>query len=79
LPDRATADHLAAIIRAHLGEIEGDLLEEALRAFIKRQEARNLVARDQLLNAAYLITRGSIPTGKERDNLIELLLRELNR
>jgi MoxR-like ATPase len=79
LPERATPDHLAAIVRAHLGEVDRRLLEEVIHAFTERQEARNLVASDQLLNAIYLISRGTIPQGQEREKLIHLLLRELNR
>jgi MoxR-like ATPase len=79
LPEKASASHLAAIVRAHLGDVDQGLLDEAISAFISRQEERNLVASDQLLNAIYLITRGKIPTGGEREKLIGLWLRELNR
>jgi MoxR-like ATPase len=79
LPDRATKEHLAAIVRAHLGEVDSVLLDEVVRVFLSKQEARNLVASDQLLNAVYLIARGKVPSGEERENLIGLILRELNR
>jgi MoxR-like ATPase len=79
LPDKPSPEHLASIVRAHLGEVDEGLVKEVIGAFVKRQEARNLVASDQLLNAVYLITQGSIPTGAEREKMIDLLLRELNR
>ena len=53
--DAIPAEHLADVVRAHLGPVEERLLDEAVAAFTRRQDAHDLVASDQLLNAVYLI------------------------
>jgi MoxR-like ATPase len=79
LPDKATPEHLAAVVHAHLEMVAPGLLEEAIAAFIKRQADGHLVASDQLLNAVYLITQGKVPAGQGRADLVTLLLRELDQ
>src|SRR5262249_48712254 len=60
LPERAPPEHLAVVVKAHLGEVDVGLLQEAIRAFVGRQDAGGLVASDQLLNAVYLVAQGRI-------------------
>jgi MoxR-like ATPase len=79
LPQKTEAEHLRKIVSAHLGETDSSLLEGLIKRFVAKQESRNLMANDQLLNAVYLITRGSVPDDTQRQALIEALLRELNR
>jgi MoxR-like ATPase len=79
LPRKTPPDRLRSIVKAHLGIEDSKLLEDLVAQFGKQQDARNLMANDQLLNAIFLITAGKIPEGTQRDELKTLLLRELNR
>ena len=70
-------DELRAIVQAHLGMADTDKLEALLSEFDDRRSKGSLLATDQLLNAFFLVTRGSLMTDKERELLENILLREL--
>jgi MoxR-like ATPase len=81
LPDE---ERLVKIVTTHFNDpsvAEGE--RELIRAFAERiRSAPNRqvsLAVDQLLNATFLVTRLNAPTGAERDKLIELVQRELDR
>jgi MoxR-like ATPase len=76
---------LEKIIRAHFQEElkpQSNLVEKEIdgliKEFIKKRQKGDL-ATDQLLNAMYLVTRQHSPTGKAKDDLIEKVLKYLNR
>ena len=76
--EKADDTRLRAIVSAHLGKIEEKLLNELLATFTKNRDTGQM-ANDQLLNALFLITRGRVPDGAERQVLTEAILRELDR
>ncbi len=71
---------LEKIVEAHLGEVSADAKKLIQQFFDKRNAAkdRGNLATDQLLNAIYLITKGQIPAGQTREDLIERLLKPLS-
>ncbi|NEQ86210.1 MAG: MoxR family ATPase, partial [Moorea sp. SIO2I5] len=50
--------------------------QELIEQFMEKRNKGDL-ATDQLLNAIYLMTRESAPTGQEKEQLIEQLLKYL--
>jgi MoxR-like ATPase len=76
-------EELAEIVEMHLGT-QPKVLEEAeklIKDFLKKrssESARGDLATDQLLNAIYLLSRENFPSGKEREVLIEHLLKYLS-
>lgn len=69
-------DRLEEIVKAHLEDIDSEILKEILERFCKLREAGTL-ATDQLLNALFLITRERAPEAAEREKVLEIILREL--
>jgi MoxR-like ATPase len=77
---------LRDIVRSHFAEEarplpngnDPEALQALLAQFLKQREA-GLMATDQLLNAFFLVAKGGIPTGAERDALVQLILTELSR
>ncbi|NEO77508.1 MoxR family ATPase [Moorena sp. SIO4G3] len=69
---------LEKIVAAHLGT-EPQITKQAQELIEQFLEKRNKgdLATDQLLNAIYLMTRESAPTGQEKEQLIEQLLKYL--
>jgi MoxR-like ATPase len=78
-PDKA---RLEKIVAAHMGMADPnkpDGRTELIERYLKKQNNGQLVATDQLLNALFLVTRGNIPVGPERDRMVDALLKELDR
>jgi hypothetical protein len=78
-PDQA---RLEKIVAAHLGMADPDKPDgrtELIERYLKKQNNGQLVATDQLLNALFLVTRGNIPAGSERERMVDALLKELDR
>jgi MoxR-like ATPase len=75
-----TKDELTEIVEAHLGEVSKDAKSMIDDFYDRRDDMRDRgnLATDQLLNAIYLVTRGKIPEGKEREALLEQLLKPLS-
>jgi MoxR-like ATPase len=69
-------EKLAKIVAAHLGEEGLAQAHQLIKRFLTRQ-AQKEMATDQLLNAIYLTTRGVDLQSKEREQLLEVLLRSL--
>ena len=69
-------DELRAIVQSHLGTGAMDVPEALLTKFVTRPKG-TLLATDQLLNAFFLVTRGTSMTKEEREMLENILLREL--
>ncbi len=71
------AGRLRNILAAHIRDAQLQQYEELIRRFVDSREAGSLLATDQLLNAVFLVTRGSTPTDEERQRVLNALLREL--
>jgi MoxR-like ATPase len=70
-------DDLEKIVKAHLKD--DNVMKEAeplIKEFLSLRDEGEL-ATDQLLNAIYLVIRGRIPEGDDRDKLIKVLLQYL--
>lgn len=76
---RPDPEQLRSIVEAHLGGDDAGKLDEMLALFEQRREAGAMLATDQLLNAFYLVTRGSTMSSDERAVLDRVLLRDLSR
>jgi MoxR-like ATPase len=81
LPDER---RLIEIVTAHFNDPSVAARERKLiKAFAERIHStpnrQVRLAVDQLLNATFLVTRSNAPTGPERDRLVELVQRELDR
>jgi MoxR-like ATPase len=72
-------DRLRQIILAHLGGVDTRVVEGLLKDYVERRDAGHLLATDQLLNAIYLVARGNLPEGSEKEDILAALLRELGR
>ncbi|MBD2261109.1 MoxR family ATPase [Pseudanabaena sp. FACHB-2040] len=73
-------EELAEIVERHLKD--ENILQEAdaiIAAFLEKRDDGGLeLATDQLLNTIYLLRQKGIPTGKDRDQLRDKLLRPLS-
>lgn len=71
-------EELEKIVAAHLGKDEKikEQVKDLITKFLKKREKGDL-ATDQLLNAIYLMTRKYAPTGEEKENLVEQVLKHL--
>ena len=76
VPDLAKLRH---IIAAHLKDVDVSLVQELIAGFVEKRDGGRLLATDQLLNAIFLLAQGRIPAGRERQEIIDILLRELGR
>lgn len=74
------AKMLEAIVESHLGELSDDIRQLVQDFYELRGEVRDRgqLATDQLLNAVYLVTRGEIPQGEQREALLKQLLKPLS-
>ncbi|BAZ33903.1 ATPase-like protein (plasmid) [Cylindrospermum sp. NIES-4074] len=71
-------EELAKIVKAHFDDIQiTEEVNKLITEFFNKRQQGDL-ATDQLLNAIYLITRKSAPIAKEKDKLVEQLLKYLN-
>jgi MoxR-like ATPase len=71
---------LEKIVESHLEEVNADIRQLIQDFYELRGEVsdRGQLATDQLLNAVYLITRGAIPQGEQREALLQQLLKPLS-
>lgn len=72
-----TPEMLARVVRAHLGP--GADADDLIGTFYARLTAGDNLAVDQLLNAVFVLSDAENPSGEQREQLTELLLRELSR
>jgi MoxR-like ATPase len=72
---------ISQVVQAHLGQHpdSDEQLNELVHQFLDRAQRGEHLAIDQLLNAAFLLTGQTGPTGEHRARLTEQLLRELTR
>jgi MoxR-like ATPase len=72
---------ISSIVKAHLGAAaaESEAASDMVEQFLSRLRSGELLAVDQLLNAVYLLTGDPAPESPARDQLIEILMRELSR
>lgn len=79
MPPLTDTDMLKKVVHAHLGD--GDAGSAATRELIAEFAARvrsgELLAVDQLLGAAFLLSDGGVPDAARRRTLLDQLLREL--
>jgi len=78
LPD---GDELLQIVKTHLEKAtsESTEMEQLVAQFMAKLEEPSQLATDQLLNAAFLILYGELPTAKERDEIIKAIFRDLGQ
>ncbi|MCP3964596.1 MAG: MoxR family ATPase [bacterium] len=77
--DPPSEEELQRIVLAHFEDLDLKKVDELIKDFVRRRdEGPALLATDQLLNAIFLLTRGRVPEGKERDEVLEIVLRELD-
>jgi MoxR-like ATPase len=74
VPDR---EKLRQILQAHLQHLDPVQVEELLAGFLTRRDSGRTLATDQLLNAVFLLTRGRALEGQERQEVLEIVFREL--
>ncbi|MGW4047453.1 AAA family ATPase [Streptomyces sp. NPDC004721] len=70
---------LTDIVTAHLGDIEDSTTAALVQDFLKKLNAGEYVAIDQLLNAVYLLRGGQILDSDQRQSLKDMLLQGLGR
>jgi MoxR-like ATPase len=76
LPD-PDQERLRRVITAHLRQPDANLTDQLIERFMNCRASGGVLAIDQLLNALFLIGKGRIPDGQERDELVDALLKEL--
>jgi MoxR-like ATPase len=79
--DIADADEvlLRRIVDAHLGDLDTRFVGDLIARVMAGRRGGGTVATDQLLNALFLLSRDRPPQDYEREAVLGLLLRELNR
>lgn len=70
---------LTDIVAAHLGDIEDNATAALVQDFLKKLNAGEYVAIDQLLNAVYLLRGDRVPDPDQRQSLKDMLLQGLGR
>lgn len=70
------ASHLAEVLRAHLGQVSGTMVDELIQQFVNVQSSGRWISIDQLLNAVFLATGKTPP--QNFDSLRTALMRTLN-
>jgi MoxR-like ATPase len=68
---------LTDIVTAHLGAEVADRCALLIADFAERAGGNGAYATDQLLNAVYVVTGQAAPGSRQRDRVVELLLKEL--
>ncbi|MEV3906626.1 AAA family ATPase [Streptomyces canus] len=80
---KPTVEALRAVVEAHLGPVsdagQAPVVDRLVQEFVNRVTAGGSLAVDQLLNAVHLLTNGSALTDADRQEVMELVLRELSR
>lgn len=79
MPSLTDTDMLKKVVRAHLrtADVDSGPTLELINAFAARVRGGELLAVDQLLGAAYLLSDGGTLDGARRKSLLDQLLREL--
>jgi MoxR-like ATPase len=71
---------LEAILRAHLDGLDLGPAQPLVQDFLsRRDEQGRMLATDQLLNAVFLLLRGTAPEAEEKKALLDVLFKELGR
>lgn len=75
-----TSSVINRVVEAHLSQhmINGGPAADLVEQFVRRIEEGEQLAVDQLLNAVFLLTGEEAPQGRQRERLVESLLRELS-
>jgi MoxR-like ATPase len=69
-------NQLYDIINSHSEDVEVGLIGDIIKQFLDGNVG-GTIATDQLLNAIFLATRGRLPTGIERSEVVNLILKQL--
>lgn len=79
MPSLEDTEMLKKVVRAHLADVDVDrgVTLDLINEFADRVRSGELLAVDQLLGAAYLLSEGGVPGKTRRRNLLDQLLREL--
>jgi MoxR-like ATPase len=72
---------ITRVVSAHLDLVlnEGSPTADLLADFVSRVHNGENLAIDQLLNTVFLLSGDDAPEGRQRDEIVDLLLRELSR
>lgn len=70
-------DTLRRIVHSHLTDVDLNKLEGILSEFVEKRSSGAVLATDQLLNAIFLVAQGGVRDGPERQEVLDVLLREL--
>ena len=73
----ADRKRLEAIIKSHLGQLDTAVRDKLIDDFVKKQDNKELIATDQLLNTLFLITRKPVPDADKQKDLIKMLMEKL--
>ena len=77
---KPTPKMIQRIVRAHLElDVEDSRAADLVKGFLARVENGESLAVDQLLNAVFLLSGDDAPQGKQRDDIVAFVLRELSR
>ncbi|MBJ6646098.1 AAA family ATPase [Streptomyces griseoincarnatus] len=80
---KPNVEALRAVVEAHLGSVlnagQEPVVDHLVQEFVSRVTAGGSLAVDQLLNAVHLVTGGSALTDADRQEVLDLVLRELSR
>jgi len=74
----SNSEKLHRIVRAHLGLVDGAIVDELIEQYLQGEREDQLLAIDQLLNAVFLISSERAPHGEDRELVRQSLLRALN-
>ncbi|MFF7646996.1 AAA family ATPase [Streptomyces canus] len=78
-----TVEALRSVVEAHLttgtDPKSAKAVDGLIKAYAERVASGQSLAIDQLLNAVHLVTGGSALTGADREQVLDLVLRELSR
>ncbi len=73
-------EELEKILHAHLEGLDLGPVQPLLVEFLNRRDDQGkMLATDQLLNAVFLLTRGTVPPELEKRAILDVLFRELGR
>ncbi|MEU9287373.1 ATPase [Streptomyces sp. NPDC048275] len=80
---KPSVEELRKVVEAHLkidgGTRRSRAIDPLIQTFVERLAAGESLAVDQLLNAAHLLTGGGTLAGADRQEVLDLVLRELSR
>jgi MoxR-like ATPase len=80
MPPPDDLDRVKQTVRAHLADVDVDEgpAAQVVEDFVARVGNGDVLALDQLISAVFLVSGGDLPSGQQRDRVLEYVLRELS-